>query len=177
MSASCRIAWRHWRANRHKLVLISQQVRQIAAFHVALILMITRCLILKVLVHLSRFGLAALFLFTAGAKLFIFSDFVSKVSELLVSSGFDGKRWALMATVGVIAAEVIAAVLLILPRTVRAGGLWSAGLLVFFAGFALYYVYVLKGEALECGCFGGVIASQFGVSTALRKYALLIPAA
>ena len=45
-----------------------------------------------------------------------------------------------------------------------------------FAGFALFYVYALKGEPLECGCFGGIIASQLGVSTALRNLALIIPA-
>jgi hypothetical protein len=57
------------------------------------------------------------------------------------------------------------------------GGLWSAALLVGFAGYALYYVYVKHGEPLECGCFGGIIASQLGVKTALRNLALLIPAA
>jgi len=45
-----------------------------------------------------------------------------------------------------------------------------------FAGYALYYVYVLNGEPLECGCFGGIIGSQLGVKTALRNLALLLPA-
>jgi hypothetical protein len=49
-------------------------------------------------------------------------------------------------------------------------------MLIGFGGFALYYVYVLHGEALECGCFGGIIASQLGVSTALRNLGLLVPA-
>jgi Methylamine utilisation protein MauE len=49
-------------------------------------------------------------------------------------------------------------------------------LLTGFAGYALYYVYVLHGEPLECGCFGGIIASQLGVKTALRNLALLVPA-
>jgi hypothetical protein len=56
------------------------------------------------------------------------------------------------------------------------GGVWAAILLLGFAGYALYYVYVMHGEPLECGCFGGIIASQLGVSTALRNLALLIPA-
>jgi hypothetical protein len=56
------------------------------------------------------------------------------------------------------------------------GAVWSALLLMGFAGYALYYVYVLHGEPLECGCFGGIIASQLGVKTALRNLALLIPA-
>jgi hypothetical protein len=35
----------------------------------------------------------------------------------------------------------------------------------------------MKGEPLECGCFGGIIGSQLGVKTALRNLALLVPAA
>jgi hypothetical protein len=35
----------------------------------------------------------------------------------------------------------------------------------------------LKGEPLECGCFGGIIGSQLGVKTALRNLLLLVPAA
>jgi hypothetical protein len=65
---------------------------------------------------------------------------------------------------------------LLVPRTVRLGAVVAAVLLIGFAVFALYYVYVLHGEPLECGCFGGIIASQLGVSTALRNLALLIPA-
>jgi hypothetical protein len=48
-------------------------------------------------------------------------------------------------------------------------------LLLGFAGYALFYVYVQHGEPLECGCFGGIIASQLGVKTALRNLVLLIP--
>jgi hypothetical protein len=44
-------------------------------------------------------------------------------------------------------------------------------LLIGFASYALYYVYALHGEPLECGCFGGIIASQLGVKTALRNLA------
>ena len=65
---------------------------------------------------------------------------------------------------------------MIAPRTVRVGALCAAVLLVGFASYALYYVYGLHGEPLECGCFGGIIASQLGVKTALRNLALLVPA-
>jgi hypothetical protein len=58
----------------------------------------------------------------------------------------------------------------------RLGALLSALLLIGFSGFALYYVYVLHGEPLECGCFGKIIGSQLGVKTALRNLGLLIPA-
>jgi len=125
---------------------------------------------------LSRYGLAALFLFTAGAKLWILKAFALNVSELLTASGIDNVRWIWPVTIAVIAAEIITVILLLLPRTVRVGAIFAAGLLAGFAGFALYYVYVLHGEALECGCFGGIIASQLGVTTALRNLALLIPA-
>ncbi len=129
------------------------------------------------LVRLSRFGLAALFLFTAGAKLAIARTFAANVAELLSASGLNHARWTWPATISVITGEVITAILLLLPRTVRIGALFAAALLVGFAGYALYYVYGLHGEPLECGCFGGIIGSQLGVKTALRNLALLLPAA
>ena len=128
------------------------------------------------LVHICRFGLAALFLFTAGAKLAILNTFVTNVASLLSSAKINYERWQWPATIAVIAAEIIAALLLLIPRTVRSGAILGALLLVGFSAFALYYVYVLHGEPLECGCFGGIIASQLGVKTALRNLALLIPA-
>jgi hypothetical protein len=132
--------------------------------------------VLKWLVPISRFGLAALFLLTAGAKLAIVKDFAGNVAQLVSASGFDYARWTWPATIAVIVAELIAATLLLVPKTVRAGALCAAALLLGFAGFALYYVYVLHGEPLECGCFGGIIGSQLGVKTALRNLGLLIPA-
>ena len=123
-----------------------------------------------------RFGLAALFLFTAIAKLAILRAFVKNMGELLSSSGFNYQRWSWPATIVVIGAEIVTVVLLLVPQTVRAGALLAAALLVGFAAYALYYVYGLHGEPLECGCFGGIIASQLGVKTALRNLALLVPA-
>ena len=131
--------------------------------------------IIRGLVQLSRFGLAALFLFTAGAKLLIAGTFAHNVGELLSASGFDYARWMWPVTVAVIVSEIITALLLLVPRTVRSGALCAAALLLGFAGYALYYVYALHGEPLECGCFGGIIASQLGVKTALRNLALLVP--
>jgi uncharacterized membrane protein YphA (DoxX/SURF4 family) len=134
-----------------------------------------RTILLKWFVRVSRYGLAVLFLFTAIAKLAIVNAFVKNMGELLASSGFDYQRWSWPATIVVIVAEVVTALLLILPRTVRIGALFAAVLLMGFAGYALYYVYGLRGEPLECGCFGGIIASQLGVKTALRNLALLVP--
>ena len=119
--------------------------------------------------------MAALFLFTAIAKLAILKEFVTKVGELLSSLGFNYQRWSAPATTVVIVAELVTAVLLIVPVTVRAGAVFAAALLMGFAAFALYYVYGMHGEPLECGCFGGIIASQLGVKTALRNLALLLP--
>jgi len=126
-------------------------------------------------IRICRYGLAALFLFTAIAKLAIVNVFVKNMGELLSSSGFDYQRWSWPATIVVILAEIVTAVLLIVPRTVRVGAFFAAVLLIGFASYALYYVYALHGEPLECGCFGGIIASQLGVKTALRNLALLIP--
>ena len=126
--------------------------------------------------HFSRFGLAALFLFTAGAKLWILREFAGRVSELLSSASINHQRWHWPVTIGVIAAEVIVAGLLVIPKTVRLGALMAGLMLMGFSGFALYYVYVLHGDPLECGCFGGIIGSQLGLKTALRNLVLLIPA-
>ena len=131
--------------------------------------------LIKVVVSISRFGLAALFLFTAGAKLWILKKFAGNVAELLSSASVNYHRWQWPATIGVIATEIIAAILLIVPRTVRLGALVAALMLIGFSAFALYYVYGLHGDALECGCFGGIIASQLGVKTALRNLGLLVP--
>jgi hypothetical protein len=133
-------------------------------------------MILRWLVRISRFGLAALFLFTAAAKLVIIKAFALNVAELLSASGINYSRWMWPVTVAIILAEIIAATLLLFPRTVRIGAIMAGLLLVGFSGFALYYVYRLHGEPLECGCFGGIIASQLGVKTALRNLVLLIPA-
>jgi predicted Abi (CAAX) family protease len=132
--------------------------------------------VLKWLVHISRFGLAALFLFTAGAKLWILTEFVGKVAELLSSMKFNYERWQWPATIAVIALEIIIAALLIIPRTIRWGAVAAGSLLIGFSAFALYYTYGLHGEALECGCFGKLIGSQLGVKTALRNLGLLVPA-
>lgn len=130
----------------------------------------------KWFVRVCRFGLAALFLFTAIAKIAILNTFVKNMGELLSASGFNYERWSGPATFAVISAEVVTAVLLIVSPTVRIGALFAAVLLIGFASYALYYVYGLHGEPLECGCFGGIIASQLGVKTALRNLALLVPA-
>ena len=130
----------------------------------------------KWIVRISRFFLAALFLFTAGAKLAILSAFVHNMAQLLSSSGLNYEIWSWPFTIALIAIEIGIAVLLLLPKTVRLGALLAGLLLIVFAGYALYYVYVLNGEPLECGCFGGIIGSQLGVKTALRNLFLLIPA-
>src|SRR5438105_5613514 len=131
--------------------------------------------IIRYVIAVCRFGLAALFIVTAGAKLWILQKFVGNVAELLSSSNINYERWQWPVTIAVIAAELLAAVLLIIPRTIRLGAVLSALLLIGFSSFALYYVYVLRGEPLECGCFGNIIGSQLGIKTALRNLGFLIP--
>ena len=132
--------------------------------------------LIRIVIQLCRFGLAALFLFTAAAKLAILKTFAHNVAELLSSAHVNYERWQWPVTIVVIVAEIVTALLLLIPRTVKIGAFCSALLLIGFSAFALYYVYVLHGEALECGCFGKIIGSQLGVKTALRNLALLIPA-
>lgn len=129
-----------------------------------------------VIVQICRFGLATFFLFTAGAKLWFVSFFVKNIGELLSSMQFNYERWMWPVTIGVISIEIIIGLFLLVPRTVRLGALLSAVLLIGFSAFALYYVYIFHGEALECGCFGKLIGSQLGVKTALRNLGLLVPA-
>jgi hypothetical protein len=131
--------------------------------------------IFRVVLLISRFGLAALFLFSASAKLSIVKEFAANVTELLNATGFNGVRWMWPVTNAVITVEIVTALLLFLPRAVRAGALLAAALLIGFSAFALYYVYVLHGDPLECGCFGRIIGSQLGLTTALRNLALLVP--
>jgi hypothetical protein len=138
--------------------------------------MMSRHLILKTLVQMSRFGIAALFIFAVGAKLYMLNN--TQESFFKNMPYLVGERWALPVAIAIIVAELAAAALLIWPRTARIGGVWAAILLTGFAGYALYYRYGLNNaEGLECGCFGGIIGSQLGVTTALRNLALLIPAA
>ena len=128
----------------------------------------------KTLFILSRYGLAALFLFAVGAKLYSLTQPTENLLTNLPS--LVGEKLALPVFVAVIAAELAVAMLLLASRTVRWGGWAAAFLLVSFASYALFYVYALGGEPLECGCFGGIIASQLGVTTARRNLALLLPA-
>jgi hypothetical protein len=135
----------------------------------------TRQKLFRILVVISRWGLVVLFLFTAGAKIAIIKAFASNVGELLSAARLNYERWMWPATIAVIAFEILTVLMLLVPKTVRLGAVLAGLMLMGFSGFALYYVYVLHGEPLECGCFGGIIASQLGVKTALRNLALLIP--
>ncbi len=105
----------------------------------------------------------------------ILREFAGNVAELLSASGINYSRWMWPATIALIVIEIITAIMLLMPRTVRLGAVLAGLLLLGFSIFALYYVYVLQGEPLECGCFGKIIGSQLGVKTALRNLALLIP--
>ena len=131
--------------------------------------------VIKILVELCRFGLAALFLFAVAAKLYYINDPTN--SFLINMPALVGASLAKPVAFGVIIAESITAIALLIPRAVKIGACMAGALLILFAVYALYYRYGLGNiEGLECGCFGGIIASQLGVSTALRNLILLIPA-
>lgn len=122
-----------------------------------------------------RFGIAALFLFAVVAKLYFIND--PKQSFLTNMPYLVGEKFALPVAVSVIVAEALAVVLLLIPKTVRFGAALSGLMLLTFAGYALFYRYGLGNiEGMECGCFGGIMASQLGLTTALRNLILLIPA-
>ncbi len=130
--------------------------------------------LIKVVVNICRFGLAALFLFAVAAKLYFIND--PTHSFLKMMPNLVGERWAVPVVILVFLAESVAALLLLWSQTARLGAVWAAALLISFAAYALYYRYGLgNSEGLECGCFGGIIASQLGVKTALRNLGLLVP--
>jgi hypothetical protein len=137
---------------------------------------ITARRIFRIVFHYCRFGLVAFFLVTAGAKLWVIKTFAGNVAELLSAAHFNYERWQWPVTIAVIGGEIVTAILLVVPRTIRLGAILSALMLIGFSVFALYYVYVLHGEPLECGCFGNIIGSQLGLTTALRNLGLLVPA-
>ena len=120
---------------------------------------------------LSRFGLAALFIYAVAAALSSPYEFVSYMSSLVV-----GGRGAIYVSLAVVLTEAIAAILLMIPRTARLGGYWTAVLLLSFTIYPLYHQYIFGGGSFECKCFGGIIASQRGIVTPVRNLMLLLPA-
>src|SRR6478752_6705985 len=86
------------------------------------------------LARISRFLLAALFLFTAAAKLAIVKTFAQNMAQLLSASGFNYERWSWPVTVAVITIEIAVAILLLWPRTIRIGAFCAGLLLLTFAG-------------------------------------------
>ena len=121
------------------------------------------------MVSVSRFLLAAVFLYAAAMALWNPYEFVPNISSLVARG-----QGAIVASIAIILFEIIAAVLLIIPRTARVGGWWATILLFTFTVYPLYYLHVFGGGALECSCFGGIIASERGASTAVRNVILLI---
>lgn len=135
---------------------------------------------MKAFRRLCRFFLAALFLFAAGAKIATRNDLVesyfTNVPRLLDEVFLLPESWGILVAWGVIALEIAAALMLLSPRYCKPGAALTGAMLVGFALFALYYRFGLGHEqGLECGCFGGLIKSQLGVSTAIRNLSLLVP--
>jgi uncharacterized membrane protein YphA (DoxX/SURF4 family) len=128
--------------------------------------------VLPVAALVSRFGLATLFIYAVVAALSSPYEFVSYMSSLVV-----GGRGAIYVSIAVILAEATAAILLMIPRTARLGGYWTAVLLMSFTIYPLYHQHIFGGGSFECKCFGGIIASQRGIFIAVRNLLLLLPTA
>ena len=73
----------------------------------------------------------------------------------------DTVRWMWPVTIGVIVVEVDHSCFSLVSSNSSLGALFAAALLLGFAAYAFYYVYVLHGEPLECGCFGGSSAASW----------------
>ena len=111
--------------------------------------------LMTILSQVSRFGLAALFLFAVGAKLYFINDpqtsFVRNLPSLV------GERWVWPVAIAVIGGEALAAVLLLIGKTKRWGAGLAATMLVVFAGYALYYQY---GWGMWKGWSAGALAGS-----------------
>ena len=112
--------------------------------------------ILRWLVLICRFALAALFLFAAGAKLTVIRKFAGNVAELLSSMHINYERWQWPATIAVIVAEIIAALLLLIPKTARVGAALAAALLIGFSAFALYPTLIRDSATMRTTPFRGL---------------------
>ncbi|TDW99818.1 MauE/DoxX family redox-associated membrane protein [Dinghuibacter silviterrae] len=93
--------------------------------------------------------LILLFVYTASSKLLDFSTFTVQLSHhVLLEHVF------LLVAIGVVTSELLVSLLLLLPKTRRAG-FWGSAILL--AGFTIYLtVMVLTQQHLPCAC-GGVI--------------------
>jgi peroxiredoxin/uncharacterized membrane protein YphA (DoxX/SURF4 family) len=113
----------------------------------------------------SRFGLAAVFLVAALAKLADMSGSRRALEGFRVPTPFIAAG-----SVALPVAEIAAAVLLLLPSTARAGAaLACALLLAFVAGIA---AALRRGSAPDCHCFGQLHSKPAGKETVGRNVAL-----
>lgn len=101
-------------------------------------------------VEVTRFLLILLFIYTASSKIQSFHTF----HGVLIKSPLIGKHFALYVAILIPAIEIIAAVLLLFPRTTLKGFYVSTVLMGLFAFYVTYMV--LFAPKLPCVC-GGII--------------------
>lgn len=121
---------------------------------------------MSVLVLLARLGLAAVFAVAAAAKLADRTAFAETLERF---------RLPPVAAPAVPAAELAAALLLLVPGCARVG---AAAALVLLALFTAAIAATLRrGEQPDCGCFGASSRTPVGPGTIVRNGALAAVAA
>jgi uncharacterized membrane protein YphA (DoxX/SURF4 family) len=119
-----------------------------------------------VLVLLARLGLAAVFAVAAMAKLSDRTAFAETLERF---------RLPPVAAPAVPAAELAAALLLLVPASVRVGAGAALVLLALFT--AVLAATLRRGEQPDCGCFGASSPTPIGPGTLVRNGALAALAA
>ena len=119
----------------------------------------------------ATYVLAAVFLASAIGKLLSPSEFYAFISSIDRLALIDPAVFVHSTAV----IELIIALLLILPRTARFGGISSFGLLFLFSATLMYASQT--NVTVPCGCFGQFIADGSTDLSILRNMVLLLVSA
>jgi hypothetical protein len=120
--------------------------------------------------HLLWIGhavLVAVFVLAGMAKL---RD-LNRTSEGLTNFGIS-ERWGRMATLALIGAELLVALLLVLPQTHVAGALGALGLLAMFTAAIVWQL--LRGRRPSCACFGALSQAAISWKSVARNGLLMV---
>ena len=114
---------------------------------------------------LLRLLISALFIFSASIKLLDNESFI----EVLQNYDLLNAQLNAIASLYIPLVEILAALLLLIPQTMKAAAYSLISLLVIFSG--ALSILVISGKDSDCGCFG-----QFAMSAdhALIRNAILV---
>ena len=104
---------------------------------------------MKIAIWLARGLIAAVFLYAGVLKLGASERFAITVAQFAILP----EGWTRGAALALPAVETLVGVLLLVPRTARAGAWAAAALLAIFIA-ALAWAWS-QGFTVDCGCFGG----------------------